>query len=755
MSRTERSLWGFGLAVLALHVAGAFMAGPNAWGFHHYAFLPQALLWVAAGAALLFCLPPVAGALAPAVRRLESPGAARAAAAVTIVLLAVVYFLLRTRSFLLSDSMLLIRSVNQGFVNFAADTLAAVIQLWFHYGLAQLFGVTSWTASFRIISIACGVIWLAAAFATVGRLVKDGGGRFILAGLLATAGITKLFFGYAETGPLLAAAIGVYIWSAVRLVQDGKGILAATLSFLVVAAMHVTGLLLFPSYLFLLVAWSGGDMKRLGRALPLLLLPVAAYMLFWFSQGGTLERVWNSYRPYFAEFIPLAGPLDAKQPFTLFSLPRLTEFLNEQLFIGPFALLALGVLLLTRFRGDPGSAAPRRFFLWALLPFLLLSIVFNRKLGGARDWDLLANLAVPALYLVGIALLEARKKPVLSGAGLALVAVSAFHLVGIVLVDARPVSAIRNFIVLAEPEAPVSRFARSYALEEVGQHYVDTGNGDLALPFFEEAANVDPGNIRAVGTLGTMYMALGRGDEAMPLLREAVRQRPELAMTHYNLAAALAAAGQWEEAAAEFREAVRGNPDLLPGWTGWGTSENQLNRPAVADSVAGAGLARFPGDPDLLLIRGGALERMGRREEALTVYNTILETSPDNAQALFNASRIELESEKFEVAAGHLERLIHLTPGDAEAVVNLGIAYASLQRMDEAIEAFNKAITIDPVLPQPYINLATIHQQKGDLHAAADVLEAFARADSASARILNLSRVIDQFRATGSRQGAP
>ena len=42
--RAERLLGLSAVVVVALHWIGAFLPGPNSWGFHHWAFLPRPLL---------------------------------------------------------------------------------------------------------------------------------------------------------------------------------------------------------------------------------------------------------------------------------------------------------------------------------------------------------------------------------------------------------------------------------------------------------------------------------------------------------------------------------------------------------------------------------------------------------------------------------------------------------------------------------------------------------------------------------------
>lgn len=757
MSRIEKILSVFAALILGLHLAGAFLPGSRAWGFHHYAFLPRPFL-------LFLVLPflalvpaisgPLARLLSPLARGVESRRGVLVAAG-SIVVLAVFFYLGRQRAFLLSDSELLIRSINQGFVRFTADTLAAVIQLRFHAFLRDFLGVESQTASFRVVAIASGVVWLAAMFATVGRLTTVGWERLLLGGLLATAGLTKLFYGYVETSGLLTATIGVYIWTAVRLVQDGRGMALATLAFLAAAAMHVTGLLLFPSFLYLVVRWARLGSKRWIAATVMLALPVIVYVGYWISRGENLGSAVAGYAPYFAEFIPLVGPLDAKQAFTLFSLPRLIEFLNEQIYIAPFALLALVATAGIALARD-GLGSLHRFLLLALLPFLALSLLFSRKLGGGRDWDLVANLAVPGLYLVGLAIIRgaarhgpaARRPATLPALTLLLVGTSAAHLAGIVLADATPARSLRNFESLFGKTACVSRFARSYAFEEIGHYYVGRNSPEAAAPWFQKAIEADPSNVKAIGTLGVWYNENGRQAEALPLLREAVRQRPEVAFNHYNLATALVDLEQWNEAAAAFTEAIRLDPRLVRAYDGLGLAYSRMGLAAAADSVARAGLGLSPGDPKnagLFVTMGIARERQGQPAGAEQAYREALALDADHRQALFNLGRLLVQGERWAEAVPPLRRLGRLDPLDAEAAVNLGVAAMSIGGDAEAAEAFLRAIGGNPDLPQAYINLALLHHGKGRNREAIAVLERYAARNPAGAESIGVPAMIRQL----------
>jgi tetratricopeptide (TPR) repeat protein len=75
------------------------------------------------------------------------------------------------------------------------------------------------------------------------------------------------------------------------------------------------------------------------------------------------------------------------------------------------------------------------------------------------------------------------------------------------------------------------------------------------------------------------------------------------------------------------------------------------------------------------------------------------------------------------------------------------VIYLQLNRLDEAIQAFGRATALNPSLPQPYFNLATIFSRQGRFEEALGVLETYAGKDSATAAAMGLPAVVEELRA--------
>jgi predicted Zn-dependent protease len=73
-------------------------------------------------------------------------------------------------------------------------------------------------------------------------------------------------------------------------------------------------------------------------------------------------------------------------------------------------------------------------------------------------------------------------------------------------------------------------------------------------------------------------------------------------------------------------------------------------------------------------------------------------------------------------AIGPLREAIRLKPDQLDAVVNLGVAYQTSGRLEDARKQFEKVLKRQPAHPRALIGLAMLEQASGDRHAAIEGL---------------------------------
>lgn len=85
-------------------------------------------------------------------------------------------------------------------------------------------------------------------------------------------------------------------------------------------------------------------------------------------------------------------------------------------------------------------------------------------------------------------------------------------------------------------------------LRYVGYSYIRQGKYDIALPFFEALAVLQPNSAYDAQTLGALYLQLGKPKEAIVCFDKALKSESDHSPTLLNLTKALFMIGKKEEA---------------------------------------------------------------------------------------------------------------------------------------------------------------------------------------------------------------
>lgn len=93
--------------------------------------------------------------------------------------------------------------------------------------------------------------------------------------------------------------------------------------------------------------------------------------------------------------------------------------------------------------------------------------------------------------------------------------------------------------------------------------------------------------------------------------------------------------------------------------------------------------------------------------EGFTISMTTM-NAPKDAKKLYEKGLNELKKKKFDKAIPHLDKALAMYPEYAVAWFARGQALEGLQKVDDAVEAYNKAIEADSKYLSPYLRLATI-----------------------------------------------
>jgi tetratricopeptide (TPR) repeat protein len=125
-----------------------------------------------------------------------------------------------------------------------------------------------------------------------------------------------------------------------------------------------------------------------------------------------------------------------------------------------------------------------------------------------------------------------------------------------------------------------------------------------------------------------------------------------------------------------------------------------------------------------LLNRGANHLRAGEAEKALSLLRRAHQQLPDDVPTAINLAGAYILLRRHKEAIPILERALAHEPENEMIWTNLGAAYlgnpilADEEQQRKAIEAFERAIEINPVAPNVYYNLGLIHRDRGEIEQA-------------------------------------
>ena len=115
----------------------------------------------------------------------------------------------------------------------------------------------------------------------------------------------------------------------------------------------------------------------------------------------------------------------------------------------------------------------------------------------------------------------------------------------------------------------------------------------------------------------------------------------------------------------------------------------------------------------------------GRLDDAERAYAAALALAPGDPTAEHNLALIRMQRGDAAGALPSLERTVHAHPDDPERHGNLGLAYAAVDRFDDAVAAHRRALALDAARPGTWSNLglALVQCRRHD-----EAIDAFTRA---------------------------
>jgi len=228
-----------------------------------------------------------------------------------------------------------------------------------------------------------------------------------------------------------------------------------------------------------------------------------------------------------------------------------------------------------------------------------------------------------------------------------------------------------------------------------GKEAFRAGDFEAALGYFEELAQLSPTNYSAFLYAGMCKQKLGDLEGAKGSLRTALELKPNEELTRKALIKLLVDSDELQEAAtlqSWFVEQRRFDPGPL-------LELARMHRRLGEHDVAVEELQRaaeISSDPAVPIELGTALAEASRMQEAVAVFEEVLESHPQDAQAHAGLGAAYLRSQQYEKALGPLKKAVELDPNGPRARLNLAMTYENMDRIEDSLREYEEFVRLAP-----------------------------------------------------------
>ncbi|MGB8656278.1 MAG: tetratricopeptide repeat protein [Candidatus Zixiibacteriota bacterium] len=683
----ERFLLPCTALLVLLHLATIYLIPQYMWGVHFYHFFPAWIGWTLTMLVLTTLIPGVREFLYAKSEALAGKidGAfARESQNKIFILLSLlsipIFWIFRTRLHLLGDGYFRINDLPAGKLHLA-EWGDGFIHLEVYRAMLKI--IPNWTPelTYSIISILCGAAFIFISLKLCSLLGKNGFQKALIFFFLVSLGSIQLFFGYVESYTILQVALLVYIWLAALAFTGRISVVPPLVVLVINIGLHVTCLIYVPSFIYLLWERRAGSetqkgpastkdessregiskrrkaplMARSPKVKPILSTPILIALIlslvivaFWVHKVATgLEEVGKGMF-----ILPLMAT--PAYPFGMFSAGHISEFVNQLLLLSPVGLSLIVFFLFFKIRLREFDDRLTNFLILSTVLALVYLFVVNFTLGSA-DWDL-RSAPAPFLGLLAVLLFlrwaedqSATSSSAHADGQTSTPVGNRIKAWGAVFVCVGLFHTVPWVLINASHSRSVSRYT---LIQENDPHPVDATNYNL----FKVARILKFANLP---------------DEVIKLYERAIERNPADTLSYFNLASIYGQNQRYDQAILILDSLFRIDP-LYPK-ANW--------------------------------LMGHIYVKMGQYAKALPYLEKALPYLSDNADYLFDLGSAYYETDHLLEAGTCASAMIELKPGATEGYHLLGLAHVRLGHFEEAKEAWENILTINPADSTAILNL--------------------------------------------------
>ena len=235
-------------------------------------------------------------------------------------------------------------------------------------------------------------------------------------------------------------------------------------------------------------------------------------------------------------------------------------------------------------------------------------------------------------------------------------------------------------------------------MDSFGWFLIDMERFDEAETALRRATEIERGNpSRYDGLVELAYRRHGPG-AGIEMAETGIQQFPEHAPFYESAGYFYWELDELEKAEEAFRRVIELNPGNSSPWSALGDILVQLGREVEAEELIVEGTERNPDNPGFMVDAGNFFMTVGNVDAAFEMYERAIELEPDNAWYTAHLARAHAETGEWDRARQLLVDASMNNPGDPWLDEFIGWTYMMINDCDHAVEAFYRALEMDPFI---------------------------------------------------------
>ena len=274
----------------------------------------------------------------------------------------------------------------------------------------------------------------------------------------------------------------------------------------------------------------------------------------------------------------------------------------------------------------------------------------------------------------------------------------------------------------AAPQAPATRSAPTNLadLDRRAAAAMAASDYAQAVALLEQIVKIQPNSAESYASLGLAYYSSARYDKAAESFRKSVALNPRLPHTKAFLGMSEAENGRFQESLPLLEKAFAADPDKeIRRMVGLHLEQAHmgLEQPLRAAEVVQTLLRDYPDDPDVLYVASRLFYQLSSRSVA-----HLVDVAPNSFRVRQLMAELLEASKQYAVAADQYRKAIKLDPTAPGLHYRLGrmliLSSNDPAVWEEARQAFQEELKIDPTYARCYVEIAEIERKQGRLDEA-------------------------------------